>query len=259
MSVQKSTKIIASFNQSGGAAKTTITHNIGYHLAQKHRVLLVDMDPQASLTAFMGLGATKLETQQTIYSAIAEETPLYIWEEPIHGMHLVPTNIQLAGAEQKILHDLTIDNRQRLKTALSEVVDEYDYILIDCPPSLGILSIMSLVAASHIIIPVETQYKCYLGTNQLLETVARIKKGGHKKLQIACLIPTKYDHRNLQDIGILEEIKKQVGERIHVTSPIPKSTAFPDAAQSHLPLALYKKNHPAVNILEEITKYIIQL
>ncbi|OUL29655.1 chromosome partitioning protein ParA [Nostoc sp. RF31YmG] len=254
-----STKIIASFNQSGGAAKTTITHNIGYHLAQKHRVLLVDMDPQASLTAFMGLGATKLETQQTIYSAIAEETPLYIWEEPIHGMHLVPTNIQLAGAEQKILHDLTIDNRQRLKTALSKVVDEYDYILIDCPPSLGILSIMSLVAASHIIIPVETQYKCYLGTNQLLETVARIKKGGHKKLQVACLIPTKYDNRNLQDIGILEEIKKQVGERIHVTSPIPKSTAFPDAAQSHLPLALYKKNHPAINILEEITKYIIQL
>jgi chromosome partitioning protein len=255
----RSSKIIASFNQSGGAAKTTITHNIGYHLAQKHRVLLVDMDPQASLTAFMGLGETKLEIDQTVYSAIAEDTPLYIWEKPIHGMHLVPTNIQLAGAEQKILLDLTVDNRQRLKTALSEVVDQYDYILIDCPPSLGILSIMSLVAASHIIIPVETQYKCYLGTNQLLETVARIKKGGHKKLQIACLIPTKYDNRNLQDTGILEEIKKQIGERIHITSPIPKSTAFPDSAQAHMPLALHKKNHPAVKILEEITNYITQL
>lgn len=88
-------------------------------------------------------------------------------------MHLVPTNIQLAGAEQKIIQDLTIDNRQRLKLALENVLDQYDYILIDCPPSLGILSIMSLVAATHIVIPVETQYKCYLGTNQLLETIAR--------------------------------------------------------------------------------------
>ncbi len=254
-----STKIIATFNQSGGAAKTTVTHNIGYHLAQKHRVLLVDMDPQASLTAFMGLGEIKLKTEQTIYSAIAEETPLYVWEKPIHGMHLVPTNIQLAGTEQKIFHDLTIDNRQRLKFALSNVLDQYDYILIDCPPSLGILSIMSLVAASHVIIPVETQYKCYLGTNQLLETIARLKKGGHQKLQIACIIPTKYDNRNLQDTGILEEIKQQVEGRIHVTAPIPKSTAFPDATQAHLPLALYKKNHPAVSILEEITKYITQL
>jgi chromosome partitioning protein len=255
----RSTKIIASFNQSGGAAKTTITHNLGYHLAQKYRVLLVDMDPQASLTAFMGLGSEKLEIDQTVYSAIAEETPLYIWEKPIHGMHLVPTNIQLAGAEQKILTDLTIDNRQRLKISLEDVLDKYDYILIDCPPSLGILSIMSLVAATHIVIPVETQYKCYLGTNQLLETIARIKKGGHKKLQIACFIPTKYDSRNLQDTGILEEIKKQVGERIHITNPIPKSTAFPDASQAHLPIALHKKNHPAVSIFEEITKYLIQL
>lgn len=96
-----STKIIATFNQSGGAAKTTITHNLGYHLAKKHRVLLVDMDPQASLTAFMGLGEVKLQTEQTIYGAIAEETPLYVWEKPIYGMHLVPTNIQLAGTEQK--------------------------------------------------------------------------------------------------------------------------------------------------------------
>jgi chromosome partitioning protein len=145
----------------------------------------------------MGLGEIKLKTEQTIYSAIAEETPLYIWEKQIHGIHLVPTNIQLAGTEQKIFHDLTIDNRQRLKFALSNVLDQYDYILIDCPPSLGILSIMSLVAASHVIIPVETQYKCYLGTNQLLETIARLKKGGHQKLQIACIIPTKYDNRNL--------------------------------------------------------------
>jgi chromosome partitioning protein len=259
VSVQTSTKIIASFNQSGGAAKTTITHNLGYHLAQKHRVLLIDMDPQASLTAFMGLGEIKLETKQTVYSAIAEETPLYIWDKTIHGMHLVPTNIQLAGAEQKILQDLTIDNRQRLKLALEDVLNQYDYILIDCPPSLGILSIMSLVAATHIVIPIETQYKCYLGTNQLLETIARLKKGGHKQVQIACFIPTKYDSRNLQDTGILEELKKQVGDRIHITNPIPKSTAFPDAAQAHLPLGLYKKNHPAIKTLEEITKHIIQL
>jgi chromosome partitioning protein len=252
-------KIIATVNQSGGVAKTTLTHNLGYHLSQKHRVLLIDMDPQASLTAFMGLGEELLTHEQNIYGAITERAPLNIWQNSIHGMKIIPTNNNLAGTEQEIMQDMAIDNRLRLKMLLNDIVDQFDYILIDCPPSLGLLSIMALMAATHVVIPLQTQYKCFLGTNKLLNTIARIKKGGHQKLEIACIAPTMYDGRNLQDTGILEEVKKQVQGRIHITSPVPKSTAFPDAAQVHMPLALYKKNHPAVNIFQEITKHIIKL
>jgi chromosome partitioning protein len=250
------TKIIATVNQSGGAGKSTLTQNMGYHLAEKHQVLLIDMDPQASLTAFMGLGKEKITDEQNIYGAITERAPLHIWDNPIHGMHIIPTNIRLAGTEREILQDMTVDNRTRLKLVLDEVLDKFDYILIDCPPSLGILSIMSLVAATHVVIPLQTQYKCYLGTDQLLQTITRIKKGGHQTLEIACIVPMMYDGRNLQDAGILSEVKKQLEGRIQVTTPIPKSTAFPDAAQAHVPLALYKKNHPAVNIFQEIANYI---
>ncbi|KYC34519.1 chromosome partitioning protein ParA [Scytonema hofmannii PCC 7110] len=253
------TKIIATVNQSGGVGKTSLTHNLGYHLSQKHRVLLIDMDPQASLTAFMGLGGEKLTTEQNIYGAITERAPLHIWDNPIHGMYIIPTNKDLAGTEREIMQDMTVDNRMRLKLVLDDILDQFDYILIDCPPSLGLLSVMSLIAATHVIIPLQTQYKCYLGTSDLLGTIARIKKGGHQKLEIACIVPTMYDGRNLQDAGILEEVKKQVQGRIHITTPIPKSTAFPDATQAHVPLALYKKSHPAVKILQEIANYITEL
>ncbi len=253
------TKIIATVNQSGGVAKTTLTQNLGYHLSKKHRVLLIDMDPQASLTAFMGLGEEVLTHEQNIYGAITERAPLKIWENPIHGMKIVPTNNDLAGTEREVMQDMAVDNRLRLKMVLDDILDQFDYILIDCPPSLGLLSIMALMAATHVVIPLQTQYKCFLGTSKLLSTIARIKKGGHQKLEIACIVPTMYDGRNLQDTGILSEVKNQVQGRIHITSPIPKSTAFPDAAQAHMPLAVYKKNHPAVNIIQEITKHIIKL
>jgi chromosome partitioning protein len=256
---KKKTKIIAAFNQSGGAGKTTTVHNIGYHLAQKHRVLLIDMDPQASLTTFMGIEPKELKDEQTIYAAITERGPLYIWHEPIHNMYLVPSNNALTGAEIELGRDITTDARQKLKFALEPIVGEYDYILIDCPPSLGYLSIMSVMAATHILIPVQTEYKCYAATEQLLTTIARLKKGGHKDLQIAAFIPTQYDKRTLQQSGILEAIKKQIEGRAHITTPIPNSIDFPSASQAHLPLALWKKNHPAVSILEEIANYLIKL
>ncbi|BDA72426.1 Cobyrinic acid a,c-diamide synthase [Calothrix sp. PCC 7716] len=253
------TKVIAAFNQSGGAGKTTLVHNLGYHLAKKHKVLLIDMDPQASLTTFMGVEPKNLTENQTIYAAITDRGELDIWHEPIHNMHLVPSNSFLAGAELELGRDITTDSRQKLKFTLEEVVDKYDYVLIDCPPSLGYLSIMSVIAATHLIIPVQTEYKCYAATEQLLNTIGRLKKGGHKDLQIAAFVPTQYDGRTLQHSGILEGLKNQIENRAHITKAIPNSVDFPSASQAHLPLALWKKNHPAVNILEEITNHLIKL
>lgn len=252
------TKIIATFNQSGGAGKTTLVHNLGYHLAQKHRVLVIDMDPQASLTIFMGIEPHSLTEQQTIYAPITDRGKLNIWDKPIYNMHLVPSNYILAKAELELGRDITIDSRQALKLTLEPIVDNYDYVLIDCPPSLGYLSIMSVIAATHLIVPVQTEYKCYAATESLLNTIANLKRGGHKTLQIAAFIPTQYDGRTLQHSGILEGLKKQIANRAHITKPIPNSVDFPSASQAHLPLALWKKNHPAVNILEEITNHLIK-
>jgi len=166
------TRIITLFNQAGGVAKSTLTMNLGYHLSQKqHRILLVDMDPQASLTKFMGLIPKELE--KTITSAIIEEMPLPI-EQNIHGMDLAPSNWVLSSTEMLLVNTPMRDFR--LKEALEPVLENYDFILIDCPPSLGLLSYISLVAATHVLVPIETHLKAFEGTDELLQTLNTVKK-----------------------------------------------------------------------------------
>lgn len=156
-------KVISIFNQAGGVSKSTVTHNLGYHLAiREHRVLLVDMDPQASLTTFMGLEPPDLE--RTMYDALSKEEPLPI-EKDLSGLDLAPSNILLADCEQELV--LALKREERLKEALAPVRKKYDFILIDCPPSLGLLSLISLVASNHVLVPIETQYKAFKGTDSL--------------------------------------------------------------------------------------------
>ena len=199
------TKIIAVFNQAGGVAKTTLTQNLGYHLAQrKHRVLLIDMDPQASLTIFMGLEPRELEG--TLYDALVNEEPLFI-QEDLMGMDLAPTNLNLSAAETLLVNaDL---REMRLKSAIEPIEEEYDFILIDCPPSLGLLSYISLVAATHVLVPIETEFKAFEGTNNLLETVARVRSKANRRLKIAGFVPTRFKSRMTQDIRTLGAIQEQ--------------------------------------------------
>lgn len=245
------TRIITLFNQSGGVAKTTLTHNLGYHLAaNQHRVLLVDMDPQASLTNFMGLEPEELE--KTVYNAIIEEEPLFVYPEPIQGMAIAPTNINLSAAE--LLLPAATAREYRLHEALAPIREHYDFILIDCPPSLGILSIISLTAATHILVPVQCQFKSFLGTDLLLNTVARVKKKLNKDLEIAGFIPTMLDNRTAQESRTLKAIEEQLSPMGTIYPPIPKSIAFADASERRLPLSVYDKKHPAVKILNKIAK-----
>ena len=131
--------------------KTSLTMNLGYHLAKKkNRVLLIDMDPQASLTTFMGLEPENIT--QTIYEAVVGEEDLPVYPKPIHGMSFTPANINLSAAELELVAALM--REMRLKNALAPILDNYDYILIHCPTSLGILSVVSLVAATHILVPI---------------------------------------------------------------------------------------------------------
>ncbi len=247
------TKIIALFNQSGGVAKTTLTMNLGFHLAEKkYRVLLVDLDPQGSLTTFMGLEPNELE--QTIYNAIIFHESLPIHRD-IHNMDLSPANIDLSGAELELV---MADLRDfRLKQALEPVQSQYDFILIDCPPSLGLLSYISLVAATHVLIPIQAEYKALRGTELLFQTIQRVKKGANKKLKIAGFVPTMYNVRTIHSEKSLKAIKElaKLGE---VFPPIPRTIVFADASQKQLPLAKYEPKHSVLTLMKQIANSLIE-
>lgn len=248
-------RIIALFNQSGGVSKTTLTMNLGYQLTLiSQRVLLVDMDPQASLTAFMGL--EPLDLQKTIYEAILTGEPLPL-QKNLHNMDLVPANINLSGAELELV---VADMREiRLKEALQPIRKQYDFILLDCPPSLGILSYISLVAATHVLIPIQTQYKALKGTELLLKTIARVKERANRRLKIAGIIPTLHDSRTIQAEMSLKSIHQQLSQLGSIYATIPRSVAFADASQLHLPLAVYQRSHPAVKLLAQIAQDLTKL
>ena len=204
------TKIIAIFNQAGGVAKTTSAVNIGYHLAKrKHRVLLVDMDPQASLTDFLGLEPEELDlTICDLLLEVEEVEVVDVLQKDIHSMDILPSNIMLCKAERELNY---AELREfRLKEVLEKVADEYDYIFIDCPPSLGILSSISLVAANYLVVPVQCQYKALKGTEYLLGTIASVRKKLNKTLQIAGFLPTMYQASNSLDKRTLDELKENL-------------------------------------------------
>lgn len=248
-------KVIALFNQSGGVGKTTLTMNIGYHLADKgYRVLLVDMDPQGSLTAFMGL--EPFDQEETIHSAIVLQGELPIIDD-LYGMALVPSSIQLSRAEMELAAALM--REQRLKNALEPVRAGFDFILIDCPPSLGVLSVMSLVAATHVLIPIQTEFKALKGTELLLSTIVEIIEVANKSLKIAGIVPTMFDSRTIQAQQSLESIKQMATQVGPVLSIVPRKTDFANASQERVPLQLYSPQNPAIEPLKEIADRLGEL
>src|SRR4028119_296205 len=248
-------RAIALFNQSGGVGKTTITQNLGYQLSTRgHKVLLIDLDPQASLTTFMGVDPDNLE--KSLFDTLVNEEPLFILPS-LHNMALAPTNITLSAAEIQLVN---LDFREvRLDEALDRVRDDYDFILIDCPPSLGLLSYSALVGATHVLVPIETHYKAFQGTNLLLQTVAKVRKRGNPKLQIAGFVPSRYAASNSQDKRTLKAIQEQLATVGTVYEPIPRLTAFVDASEEQVPLAVYDPKHPVLKILDQLAQQMEQL
>jgi chromosome partitioning protein len=244
-------KVFALFNQSGGVGKTTLCQNLGYQLVTRGaRVLLLDMDPQASLTTFMGLDVTELS--ETIYEALISEEghPLAVHSN-LHQMDLAPANITLANAEQELI--LVEQRELRLQQALTPLLGNYDFVLIDCPPSLGILSQISLVAADYVLVPIQTQFKALMGTDFLLQTVKKIQRRLNPELKIAGFCPTMYSSANALDQRTLESIKEQLGKIAPVFTPIPRATAIAEAAEYGMPMGLSpKKQKSILEIFDEI-------
>lgn len=222
--------------------------NIGYSLAQQgRRILLIDMDPQSSLTVFMGLQPHELEA--TVAQSILEREPIPILNG-IHLMDLVPSNLALSAADVRLA--TAIAKETRLKKALAPIEQNYDFVLIDCPPTLGVLSILSLVASTHILIPMQTQYKSFVGLDLLLGTINELQQEEvAPDLQIAGVIPNLHD-RTVQSAEILEAVTEQFSDIAPVFPPIPRAIAFADASMQHLPLAVYDPKHPAVTVLNTI-------
>lgn len=247
-------KVITVFNQAGGVGKTTLVMNLGYHIALRGlRTLLIDMDPQASLSIFMGLEPVDLEA--TVYESLIDNAPMPVIPD-IYGMALAPANLNLSAAELELV---VADMRDlRLKDALTPLQNDYDVILIDCPPSLGILTYISLVAAHEVLVPIQTQFKAFQGTDLLLRTVKRVKARPNRNLKVSGFWPTMFDSRNSQDERTYTAIKEQLAPIGEVFTPLPRSTAFADAAEAQKPLALYQPRHPAVEILDGVSDELLK-
>lgn len=247
-------RIIAFVNQSGGVGKTTLVVNTGYHLAEKgHRVLLVDMDSQASLTKYLDLDPRHLE--ETSFDTIVQGVDLPIHSD-IYKLDLVPANRNLVTVDS---HLASTEGREfRLREAFEPLRSRYDFILIDCPPNLGLLSLMSLIAANHVLIPIKTNEKGLEGADDLRETIRVVLQRANPRLRIAGAVPMMYDARRIHDRLTLDEIKKLFGNYT-VHPAIPNATDFDNAWRARQPLGMFYVKHPAVNSLRQLATNLEQM
>lgn len=265
-------RIISFFNQSGGVGKSTYTMNLGYHLVlQGYRVLLIDADPQASLTDFMGLDRCNLEASiYDAFSQLASDSTNFSGQNiPIvttefDNLDILPSCLDFMDADIILLEKKLEDEENHeesnfwqftFKKMISFIIDEYDYIMIDCSPSLTLTNFTALVASTHVLIPVETQYKAYNNLEIILLDIKRVRERYNINLKLAGILPTKYHKTNNVDNKVLEAIQDQFPNNI-VLSPIPYATIIAESTQQNLPLHKYKPSHNIVKIFQEITDQI---
>lgn len=230
-------KIIAFSNQKGGVGKTTTCVNMAAYLATAgKRVLLVDLDPQGNATT--GLGFSKGALKKSVYNVIIEDEDVKdnVLETELEGLHILPSNIDLAGAEVDLVYK---KNRDKiLRAALEKVKPLYDYILIDCPPSLGLLTINALSAADSAIIPIQSEYYALEGLSQLMNTISLVRQHLNKSLKVEGVVLTMYDGRSLISKQIAAEIKKFFSKKLYEII-IPRNVRLSEAPSHGKPIVLH--------------------
>ena len=250
-------RIVAVCNQKGGVGKTTTTINLGAALAEQgRRVLLVDFDPQGALS--VGLGIQPHDIDYTVYNLLLERGVTVhdvLHKTGVNGMDLLPSNIDLAGAEVQLVHE--VGREYVLGGVLQPVMADYDMIMIDCQPSLGLLTINALACANSVIIPLECEYFAMRGVALLMETIDKVSRRLNTKLTIDGLLATMYDSRTLHTREVLASMVNGFGDKVFHTV-INRTVRFPDATVAGEPITSFDSGSMGANSYRELAKEVLE-
>ena len=249
-------KVISVANQKGGVGKTTTTVNLGTILAKKgKKVLLIDADPQGNATS--GLGVEK-EVEFSTYDILVNDTEIenIMQDTIIKNLKVCPSNINLAGAEVELVSMMS--REQRLKEKLEEIKDKFDYILIDCPPSLGLITLNSFTASDSVLIPVQCEYYALEGLGQLINTINLVKKHLNKNIQIEGALLTMYDIRTNLSNQVVKEVKKYFDDKVYKTV-IPRNVRLSEAPSYGMPITEYDPRSKGAKSYIKFAKEFLKL